>query len=121
MYYQSAGGLAVRSSVGEVRQLLAEGTITRRTLVYWKGAPSREWVPVADVAGALLTTARDERGVGSVELVSPRRRTGRRGALWAVTDEISAHGHNVRAEPSTDAAVVGLVFTGERLLAQPSA
>jgi len=41
--------------------------------------------------------------------------------LWEVTDKVSEHGHNVRAEPSTDAAVVGLVFTGERLLAQPSA
>ena len=53
MYYRSAGGLPVRSSTAQIRDLLAEGTLTKRTWVWVPG--QRDWAPLGDVASKLLT------------------------------------------------------------------
>jgi hypothetical protein len=117
MFYQSAGGLPVRSSSAAIRELLAEGTLSKQTLVWAAG--QRDWAPLEAVASQLLSTSLPHlvEAANSTELtVSPRHR-GHRGssAIWAVTDEISPHGHNIRERPSPESGVLGLVFTGERL------
>lgn len=121
MHYESAGGLPVRSSTAEIRDLLAEGTLTKQTRVWFPG--QRDWVPLVEVASKLLTTSLPHLAGHSTELytVSPRSRDQRRSssAIWAVTDEISPHGHNIREKPTTDSAVLGVVFTGERLKVHP--
>eukprot|EP01044_Picomonas_judraskeda_P001637 COSAG03_NODE_101_length_12843_cov_4.151679_6_plen_221_part_01 len=119
MYYQSAGGLPVRSSTAQVRDLLAEGTLTKRTRVWVPG--QRDWATLGEVASQLLATSLPHLAGHSTELtVSPQSRGHRSScAIWAVTDEISAHGHNIRERPTTDSAVQGVVFTGERLKVRP--